>query len=95
MSGYGDGRGPGQEPHAQGVESSEDFFASFKPVPPAKGEHEWSLRATLTRAECVRCRLMVDARLSQLQAGHAVSAELVLVSTGERYDAAKHGRCGS
>ena len=70
-------------------------LAAFAAVPPSKGQHEWSIRATCTRAECVRCRLMVDARLSQLQPGYAVHAELVLVSTGERYNAAKHGRCES
>ena len=93
MSGYGDGRGPGQEPHAQGVESSEDFFASFKPVPPAKGQHEWRKLGS-DRAGCFRCGLMLYATLSQLQAGHAVGAELTLPG-GARYDAAKHGRCGS
>lgn len=73
--------------------SDEDFYDSFEPVPPAKGEHFWRVKADGHRAECERCGLMVRAVLSQIQAGRAPSARMVLAGSGGPYTAAQHGRC--
>lgn len=73
--------------------SHDDWAADFKPVPPGKGQHDWRLSTAAEFARCEKCKLMLRASLSQLQRGYAVSADLVLARTGERYDAAKHGRC--
>ncbi len=65
------------------MSADEDFFASFRPVPPGPAEHFWRLDGV--RARCTRCGMAVVARLSQLQPGHAVHSEVRIEGSGELY----------
>lgn len=84
----------------RGDAAHEDFFASFKPVAPGKGEHFWRISDGHTDthgygARCDRCGLELVPCVDILQAGYAPSAALYVAGRSERYDARKHGRCPS
>lgn len=73
--------------------SDEDFFDSFKPVPPGEGEHYWT--TTGSAARCTRCGLRLVPRLTQLQVGYVPTVALEVADSGERWPSPKHRRCAS
>lgn len=67
------------------MSDDEDFFASFRPVPPGPAEHFWRLDGV--RARCDRCGMVLIARVRQLQPGHTPLAELIVERSGTLYRA--------
>lgn len=63
----------------------------FRPVPDPK-RHDWRATGDGAAAMCTRCGMGLVSRVDVALAPRAV---LVVAGPGERYDPAKHGRCGA